>query len=254
MRLAFFLLVLANLIFFVWSAGYLGGQEAGREPQRLANQLNPEKIKVTPMAPAPAAPPAPAAAPAAPEGAAPAPATGPVPAAAAAPTAEAAPIKVAAVQPAAPIPAPAPACRRIDGVAAKDGGALQQAMQKAGFNVAVLPMEERSYWVNISALANKAAADKKAGELKALGVTDFHVLQGEKGSFVISLAILKDEASANQFLQAVVKKGVKSARIEARSKAAAALRLELRGPADLFEKRLPALLAAAPGASATDCP
>ncbi|HEX8963439.1 MAG TPA: SPOR domain-containing protein, partial [Rhodocyclaceae bacterium] len=160
-------------------------------------------------------------------------------------------VPVAAVQPPAP---PLQGCRRIDGVAAKDGGVFQQSLQKAGFTVAVLPMEDRSWWVIIPGLPNKAAADKKAGEVKALGITDFHVIQGERGSFVISLGVFADEAAATQFLQATMKKGVKSARIEARSKPAAALRLELRGPADLLARRLPQLMAAAPGASAVECP
>lgn len=46
MRLAFFFLVLVNLAFHVWSAGYLGGQNSGREPERLTQQINAEKIRV----------------------------------------------------------------------------------------------------------------------------------------------------------------------------------------------------------------
>lgn len=46
MRLAFFFLVLVNLAFHVWSAGYLGGQNSGREPERLKQQLAPEKIRI----------------------------------------------------------------------------------------------------------------------------------------------------------------------------------------------------------------
>lgn len=220
MRILFFLLVLANLLFFVWSAGYLSGQEEGREPQRLQNQLNPDKAKVTVAAP-------PAAAPATP------PAAEPV---------------SAAVAP------PPPACRRIEGVAAKDGGTLQQALQQAGFTVAVMPLEERSYTVSISGLPNKATADKKVGELKLFGIKDFRVVELEGGGFAISLAVFADEAAATQYLQGLVKKGVKSARIEAHGKPPTALRLELRGPADLVAKRLPSLLAAVPGASAVECP
>jgi hypothetical protein len=226
MRLAFFLLVLANLLFFVWSAGYLGGQDEGREPQRLSNQLHPEAITVTVTPPAAAAPaPPPPAVPAAPATAVP----------------------VAAAQ-------PAQGCRRIEGVAVKDGGPFQQSLQSAGFVVAVLPAEERGWWVSIPALPNKAAADKKAGELRALGIADFDVAPGEKGAFAITLGVFKDEASASQFLQSAMKKGVKSARLETRLKAATAMRLELRGPADLFAQRLPQLLGAAPGASAAECP
>jgi hypothetical protein len=61
-RIVFLLLVLANLAVFVWSAGYLGGRDDGREPERLRNQLQPERLKVsvgdTPPAAAPVAAPA----------------------------------------------------------------------------------------------------------------------------------------------------------------------------------------------------
>lgn len=46
MRALFLLLVLANLLFFAWSKGYFGNSDTGREPQRLAQQLHPEKLKL----------------------------------------------------------------------------------------------------------------------------------------------------------------------------------------------------------------
>lgn len=57
-RLFFLLLVLANLAVFVWAAGYLGAGDDGREPERLRNQLQPERLEVsvgdTPAAAVPA--------------------------------------------------------------------------------------------------------------------------------------------------------------------------------------------------------
>jgi hypothetical protein len=46
-RAVFLLLVFANLAAFVWAAGYLGGGGEGREPERLAQQLQPERLKVS---------------------------------------------------------------------------------------------------------------------------------------------------------------------------------------------------------------
>ncbi|CAB1371060.1 hypothetical protein [Denitratisoma oestradiolicum] len=46
LRLACLLLVLANLLFFVWSQGYLGSTTSGREPLRLSAQLVPEKLRL----------------------------------------------------------------------------------------------------------------------------------------------------------------------------------------------------------------
>jgi len=54
-RLFFLLLVLANLIFFAWAQGYLGTPDDGHEPQRLAQQLHPERLRIVPEARTPAA-------------------------------------------------------------------------------------------------------------------------------------------------------------------------------------------------------
>lgn len=45
-RLFFFLLVFANLIFYAWAQGYFGGSDENREPQRLAGQLHAEKLRI----------------------------------------------------------------------------------------------------------------------------------------------------------------------------------------------------------------
>lgn len=45
-RLFFYLLLFVNLVVWVWSAGYLGGREDGREPDRLLKQLDPVRLKV----------------------------------------------------------------------------------------------------------------------------------------------------------------------------------------------------------------
>ncbi len=47
MRLAFFVLLLISLLLFAWQRGFLGGlPEAGREPERSARQIAPERIRV----------------------------------------------------------------------------------------------------------------------------------------------------------------------------------------------------------------
>jgi len=56
MRLAILLLLLANVAVLAWHQGIFGGgPQAGREPQRLALQIAPERIRVLP-APQPASP------------------------------------------------------------------------------------------------------------------------------------------------------------------------------------------------------
>lgn len=56
-RSLFILLVLANLLFFAWGQNYFGETETGREPQRLARQLSPEKLRIGNVAAPSAAPP-----------------------------------------------------------------------------------------------------------------------------------------------------------------------------------------------------
>ncbi len=47
MRLAFFVLLLVSVLLFAWQRGFLGGlPEAGREPERSARQIAPERIRV----------------------------------------------------------------------------------------------------------------------------------------------------------------------------------------------------------------
>lgn len=46
MRMFFLLLVFANLIFFAWAQGLLGTSDDGHEPQRLTQQLHPEKLRI----------------------------------------------------------------------------------------------------------------------------------------------------------------------------------------------------------------
>ena len=114
-RLAFLSLVLVNLAFFVWAAGYLGGADEGREPGRLSEQLNPEKLRIV-VAPA-------------------APATGQ----------EAL---------AAPPAAPATVCRRLGPLAIADADRLAARLAAVG-EVTSTPVEGRSYWVFIPAAAAK---------------------------------------------------------------------------------------------------
>lgn len=59
LRTLFFLLILANLLFFAWEQGYFGTVEEGREPQRLSAQISPEKLHASETPPQASAPPPP---------------------------------------------------------------------------------------------------------------------------------------------------------------------------------------------------
>lgn len=206
MRALFFLLVLANLLLFAWGQGYFGGRETGREPQRLADQLNPKALRIVPDAPAAAA--------------------------------KAAPVT---------------ACRKIAALPAEDAARLAKAAEQEGWQVTTRTADAiAAYIVRIPDLATRAAAEKKAAELRALGIVEFAVTPAGS-QFAISFAELRGEAAARELLAALGKKGVRSARVEPRAGSARA-DLEVRAPADRLEARLPDLLAGVPAAVAIDCP
>ncbi len=48
MRIFFLVLLLANVTLLLWGQGHLGTQGAGREPERMAQQIAPEKLHIAP--------------------------------------------------------------------------------------------------------------------------------------------------------------------------------------------------------------
>lgn len=203
-RLAFLLLVLANLAFFVWAAGYLGGADAGREPERLRVQLNPEKLRVTVVA-----------AKAAPETR---PETG---------------------APAQPVP-PAMVCRRVGPMATVDAERLAAKLAVDG-EVKSIPMEGRSYWVFIPA-ADARPTEKTAAQLRQAGISDFFVVSDDgpnRGAF--SLGLYHKEDAANDLLQRLGKKGIKLARIDSKPRKTDKTILEIRAPAEAIDQALSGL-------------
>jgi cell division septation protein DedD len=72
--------------------------------------------------------------------------------------------------------------------------------------------------VYIPPLANKDLAEKKAAELRKLGITDFYIVQDQTAMrFAISLGVFKTLDAANAHLENLKKKGVRQGKIAARS-------------------------------------
>jgi hypothetical protein len=177
MRIVFFILLLANVVFFAYAR--LGpGAQADGDPQIVGQQLNREKIRLL----APAQVSALARKPEPPK----------VPtvclewgAFAGADTARAA----LALEPLAL------------------GAKLTQRKQE----------EVAGFWVYIGPLANRQAATQKAGELKRLGVDDyFVVIDDSNWRNAVSLGVFKTEDAAKARLAALRAKNVKSAAVGAR--------------------------------------
>jgi hypothetical protein len=83
--------------------------------------------------------------------------------------------------------------------------------------ITVPVMEVNQYVVHIPPAANKEAADRKAAELKNLGVTNYFVMSDNSPlKWAISLGVFKSEAAANTLLAGLNKQGVHNARISGR--------------------------------------
>jgi hypothetical protein len=126
----------------------------------------------------------------------------------------------------------APVCKEIgnfDNSAAKRFEALLQPLA-LGDKLSRRDIEEvANHIVYIPSLGSKEAADKKAAELRHLGVADFYVIQ-DAGDlrWGISLGVFRTEDAARALLAAMNQKGVHSARLGLHSVAATKVAYRLR--------------------------
>jgi hypothetical protein len=206
LRTAFWSLLLLNAILLAYAQGYLGAAHGNEhEPARLKRQFNTAKMTLLTKEQAEAA----AKAPPAPAG--PGADAAPVPPPAAAP----APAAVAA-------PAPAFACTEIgpfDEAGARRFEARLAALELGGrqSRQSVQSQDVNSWLVNIPPQGGKEGADRKAAELRELGVTNFYVMQGESPlKYAISLGVFKTEKGAQTLLAQLGKQGVHTARVTPR--------------------------------------
>ena len=222
MRLFVFLLIFANLIFFAYSRGYLGG-EAVSEAGRLEAQVQPERLHLMwrpgdepddadriglPKEDIEVEAPEELSGNEAPREAEP----------------ESAP---ASASPAAPVIATVVSCLAVSSL---NTVVLDELEKKA--EAARLETRRRvdgSWWVFIPSQGSKEAADKKASELRQFGVKDFFIVADGPQKFAISLGVFSQEEGARRHLEALRGKNVRSARAEARHPETARATLEIRG-------------------------
>lgn len=263
MKLLVFLLALGNLLFYAYSQGMLAGGEAG-ESVRITQQIKPESIRIVARGEPPAdGVPAPAGEAAADKV--------PGPAESAATPVAAASSKDQAPPPAAPAsPPPAPAQQNGSANAAmacigwetlsqteneRVGRVLASAYSE--FSLRQIDPANRGWWVFIPPQANKAAADKKGSELKALGIKDYFVIQEGPQRFAVSLGVFSSEGGAREHLAQLQGKGVRSARVDQRPDKEgreARSHIEVRGPRNRIEALQSALTEALPSNPPKPCP
>lgn len=192
LRLLFAVLLLANVGIFAYHQGYLESLlPEGREPARLSGQINADKIKLISADAATAVP----AAPPEPEP----PVLEPVLAAAASKAREAL------------------SCTEVGNFEAAEAKRFEArlASLSLGDKLSRRAVQDVArHMVYIPPQGDKDGAEKKANELRRLGIKDFYVIQ-DAGDlhWGISLGVFKTEEAARAYLTTLSQKGVRTARL-----------------------------------------
>jgi hypothetical protein len=193
LKFFFWILLLANAGLFAHRQGYFDTLlPSDREPARISNQLNADKVKVIPPADA---------------------------------------LSIVAVAAAKKPDGPACTeignfraddARRFESRLAAvslDGLARQRNIQ-----------EVLNYMVYIPPQGGKEGVDKKVEELRGMGIEDFYIIQDETNlRWAISLGVFKLEEGARTHLTELIRRGVRSARIGPHSTANTLVAFQLRG-------------------------
>jgi len=104
-----------------------------------------------------------------------------------------------------------------------------------------------NYWVFLPPLASKSAADKRVEELKAQGILDVFAVDSGPQRFAISLGVFRNEDSAQARLESLQTRGVKGAKVGQRAQAVPQTALVVRDPPAPVIVRLKELQADFPG-------
>jgi hypothetical protein len=216
MRALFLLLLLANLAFFAW-ARYGAPVDGNLDPAPLARQIEPEKLRIVGPDDSPA----------------PAPAVKPV---------------------ALALPA---GCFEWGSFTLADAPRAEKALEplSLGTRLAQRRTEETAgWWVFIAPQANRQAAQKKAAELKALGVDDyFIVLEEGPQRWALSLGVFRTEEAAQARLAALRNQGVRSASVGPRETVVPKVWLQVKGVDAPLEVRLKEIARSIEGSELKSC-
>lgn len=114
--------------------------------------------------------------------------------------------------------ASAPACASWAGLNRVQADELIQMARSAGLKTRELSSgAATAWWVHLPPQTDRAGAERKAAELRKLGVNDFFIVSEAGASQnAISLGLYKNEDSAKRMLEQLRASGVQSAQISAR--------------------------------------
>jgi len=215
-RTLFLVLLLANLVFFVW-ARYVAPPEAAADPVPLGRQIEPEKLKV--MAP------------------------GELATLTARAATVAAPMAMKCVEWGSFAPSDLPRAQNALEPLALGPRLAQRRTEEAA-----------AWWVFIAPQANRPAALKKAAELKALAVEDYFIVQ-EDGPlrWAVSLGVYRTEEAAQARLAALRDQGVRSAQVGARETGVPKIWLQVKGVDAALQGRLADIARTVEGTELREC-
>lgn len=124
----------------------------------------------------------------------------------------------------APSPPAQDRCFEWSGIGAADLEGARKALEAAGFGKQLVVAAATEYWVHIPPLKNRAEAEKKLAELKALGVDTGSLVEAEGDlRHAIGLGSFASAAEAEASLRQLRDKGVKSAKVMERQAAPSSL-------------------------------
>ena len=205
MRTLVFLLLLANLTLF----GFTRLDTAGRgEPQRLAEQIQPDKIKLL------------------------------------------TPQQVAALGPA-KVAALADVCVEWGPFSEVDRAKALGELEPLGLGRLLTQKRvetSTAFWAYLPPFPSKAAADRRATELRSAGVRDLYVVDGGPQRYAISLGVFRTAEAANVHVADLVKQGVTGARVGERAQVIVQTLLVIRDPPQAAVARLREIAPAYPAA------
>ena len=230
MRLLFLLLVLINVGFFAW-VRYLAEPTWTSDPAPLARQVDPGKLRIVSGAelargatPKPRAAPAPA----------------PVPA----------PDKVT-------VPPAILACIQWGSFTLADAARAEKVLEplELGARLSRRQVEESAdWWVFMPPQGSRLGAQRKAQELRDLGISEFFILQ-EPGPYrwALSLGVFGTGEAARDHLAALRGRGVRTARVGRRELKVTKIWLQIERLDAVLNARLREIALAFPGSELRDC-
>jgi hypothetical protein len=220
-RLLFLLLLAANLGFFAWTR-FLAPPDPAVDRQPLARQLDAQKLRIVGARELARAPSPPSAQP----------------------------------KPAAPAPASL-ACLEWGSFNPAEATRAAQRLEPLALAARLAQVrgeETASWWVHMPPQGNRAAALRKAAELKQLGVEEYFILQDAGPQrWALSLGVFSTEDAAKAHLEALRAKGVRSAIIDRRDTRVPKVWFQVREVDAPLQDRLRAIARDFEGATLHDC-